>query len=135
MAMHFRWLWMMPAIAVVALVADLAEPGYLQFVDLPFMMRARVSQVRFDPSQPLQLGTDCQQLTQHPKLLQASVVLSQLLPGQTEQDLLTQLGPPVCAISKDTYSWALTNGMALTARVNEGGLITDVQITDRALGQ
>ena len=135
MGRRSRYLWFMPVLAAGVLAADLAEPGHWQFVDLPFVIRARVSSVRFDPPPPIQLGADCQQLTQHPKLLQASVVLTQQFPGQSEQDLLTQLGPPACSLAGDAYQWMLTNGMALTAKVNAGGLVTDVQIHDPAIGE
>ena len=135
MGARYRYLWVMPVIAAGVLAADLAEPGHLRFVDLPFMVRAQVSRVSFDPPPPVQLGVDCQQLTQHPKLLQASVVLTQQLLGQSEQDLLTQLGPPACSLAGDAYQWMLTNGMALTTSVNEGGVVTDVQIIDPAISE
>jgi len=131
----YRYCWLMPVMAVGVLAADIAEPGHLKFIDLPFAIQSQISQVRFDPPLPLKIGADCQQLTRHPKLLQASTVLTQQLPLHSEQDLLTQLGPPACSLTGDAYQWMLTNGMALTATINEGGLVTDVQIHDPAIGE
>lgn len=121
-----------PGLAAAILITDLAQPGYLQFVDLPFVLRARWSQVRFEPSPSLALGQDCRALTQHPQLLQTSVVLSQQLLGQSEQDLLTQLGPPACRLTDSVYQWLLDNGMTLQAQL-EGGKVKNAQVSDPAI--
>lgn len=47
MGAQSRDLWVM---AAGLFVADLAEPGSLAFVDLPFMVCAQVSLVKFAPS-------------------------------------------------------------------------------------
>lgn len=136
-AMTYRYLrYCMPAIAAAVLLADLLEPGHFQFFDLPFALRSNWGQVslevNFDPPQRLSLAQDCQRLSQHPQLLQTSVVLSQQFPGQSEQDLLTQLGPPACRLADGAYQWLLDNGMTLQTQL-KGGEVSHVQISDPAI--
>lgn len=131
--MAFRYLrYFMPVLAGATLATDLLEPGHFQFFDLAFAWRSQWKQVSFEQYPALTLTADCQQLSQHPKLLQASVILSQQLPGQTEQDLMTQLGPPACRLSNGAYQWFLDNGMTLQTQL-KGGKVSDAQISDPAI--
>lgn len=121
---------LLPAISAVVLVADLLEPGHGQFFNLAFTLRS--NRVSFDPPQRIALAQDCQQLRQHPKLLKASVILSQQFSGQSEQDLLTQLGPPACRLADGAYQWVLDNGMTLQTQL-KGGEVSNAQISDPAI--
>lgn len=124
--------YILPALSATILVADLLEPGHFKFVDLPFALQSHWSQVSFEPIQRLTLAQNCQQLSQHPQRLKASLVLSQQLPGQSEQNLLTQLGPPACRLADGTYQWLLDNGMTLQTQL-EGGEVSHAQISDPAI--
>lgn len=121
-------------VSALVLAADLAKPGWGQFPNPVFYGRWAVNGIQAkltdaDTVDPADARlAECEGEAAPVTITDAQAAIRRSLAGKSSIVAVQALGSPACQLANGSYRWLLESGLALDARINEAGVISDASL-------